>query len=177
MHTFLIVLCLLAFPIFGVLFFAASRSDRFTIMRSASIKAPPQRVFPLINDFDAWQAWSPWERLDPELKRKRSGSASGIGSVYEWEGNKKVGAGRMEIVESTPPERVAIQLDFLRPFKARNLTEFTLTPAGDATNVTWAMHGHSPYMARVFGVFVNMDKVIGRDFEKGLASMKEAAEG
>ena len=173
----IIGLCLFAIVFFGVLFLAAARPDRFRIARSATIKAPPQKIFPMINDFDAWPNWSPWERLDPALKRMRSGSASGVGSVYAWEGNKKVGTGRMEIVEAHPPSQVVIKLDFLKPFEAHNIAEFTLEPEGEATRVTWAMHGPSPYMARVFGVFMDMDKMIGKDFEKGLANMKAAAEG
>jgi hypothetical protein len=176
MQFFIASLCLLAIVLSGVLFFAVSRPDRFRIQRSATIKAPPQKIFPMINDFDAWPVWSPWERLDPELKRMRSGAASGVGSVYAWEGNKKVGTGRMEILESSPPSYVAIKLDFLKPFEAHNIAEFTLEPAVDATNVTWAMHGPSPFMAKLFAVFMDMDKMIGRDFEKGLANMKAAAE-
>jgi len=130
----------------------------------------------MINDFDAWPEWSPWEKLDPALKRMRSGASSGVGSVYAWEGNKKVGAGRMEILETVPPEHVVVKLEFFKPFKARNIAEFHLEPADDATRVVWTMHGPSPYMMRVFGVFMNMDAMIGKDFEKGLAAMKQAAE-
>ena len=177
MQYFIIFLCLFAIVLFGVLFLAAARPDRFRIQRSARINAPPQKIFPMINDFDAWPNWSPWERLDPAMKRTRSGAASGIGSVYAWEGNKKVGAGRMEIAQSSPPSQVVVKLDFFRPFKAHNITEFTVEPAGDSTNVIWVMHGPSPYMSRVFGVFMDMDRLVGRDFEKGLANLKAAAEG
>ena len=176
MQFVIIAMCLLAIVLFGVLFLAAARPDRFRIQRSAKIYAPPQKIFPMINDFDAWPQWSPWERLDPAMKRTRSGASSGVGSVYAWEGNKKVGAGRMEIAHAAPPSHVVVKLEFLRPFKARNIAEFTLEPASDGTNVTWAMHGPSPYMTRVFGVFMDMDKLVGRDFEKGLANLKAAAE-
>jgi uncharacterized protein YndB with AHSA1/START domain len=176
MQFFIIAICLLAIVLSGVLFLAASRPDRFRVQRRARINAPPQRIFPMINDFDAWQEWSPWERLDPALKRTRTGSSSGVGSVYAWEGNKKVGTGRMEIVESVPPRHVIIKLDFLKPFEAHNIAEFTLHPEGDATDVVWLMHGPSPFMARLFGVFMDMDKLIGKDFEKGLANMKAEAE-
>ena len=143
---------------------------------AATIKAAPEKIFPLINDFHRWSAWSPWEKMDPNLKRTHSGAASGKGAVYEWEGNKKVGQGRMEIVESTPPSRVQIKLDFFKPFEAHNTAEFTLAGEGGATNVTWAMHGSMPYMMKVMSVFMNMDKMVGKDFEAGLASMKGLAE-
>jgi hypothetical protein len=160
----------------AVLISAATRPDAFRVERAASVKAPPAKIFPLINDFHNWGAWSPWEKLDPALKRTYGGPESGKGAVYEWEGNSKVGAGRMEIVDSAAPSKVVIKLDFLRPFEAHNVAEFTLDAKGDATTVTWAMHGPAPYMSKLMGVFVSMDKMVGKDFETGLANMKAAAE-
>ncbi len=163
-------------PIAGVLIFAATKPDTFRIQRAASIKAPPEKIFPLINDFRNWGAWSPWEKKDPAMKRHLGATASGKGAVYEWEGNKGVGQGRMEIAASVPPFKLSIKLDFIKPFEAHNIVEFTLEPNGDATNVTWAMQGHTPYFAKIIHVFINMDSMVGKDFEAGLASLKAIAE-
>ena len=160
----------------GVLIFAATKPDTFRVQRSASIKAPPEKVFALINDFKRWDAWSPWEKKDPAMKRTFGAATSGKGAVYAWEGNSDVGKGRMEIAESSPPSKVAIKLDFLMPFEAHNLVEFTLEPKGDFTNVTWAMQGDTPYFAKIIHVFINMDKMVGNDFEAGLANLKAVSE-
>jgi len=160
----------------GVLIFAATKPDTFRVQRSASIKAPPEKVFALINDFKRWDAWSPWEKKDPAMKRTFGAATSGKGAVYAWEGNSDVGKGRMEIAESSPPSKVAIKLDFLMPFEAHNLVEFTLEPKGDSTNVTWAMQGDTPYFAKIIHVFINMDKMVGNDFEAGLANLKAVSE-
>jgi carbon monoxide dehydrogenase subunit G len=160
----------------ALLIFAATRPDSFRVERVTSIKAPPEKVFALINDFHNWTQWSPWENIDPNLKRTYSGAASGPGTAYAWEGNNKVGQGRMEIMDSLPPAKITIKLDFLKPFEAHNTAEFTLEGKGDSTNVTWAMHGPSPYMTKVIGVFMSMDKMVGKDFETGLANLKAAAE-
>ena len=160
----------------AVLIIAATRPDTFRIERSASMKAPPERVFALINDFHNWSAWSPWEKLDPDLKRTFSGQPSGTGAIYEWEGNKKVGQGRMEIKESSPSRKITIQLDFLKPFEAHNTAEFTLQSVGDSTNVNWAMHGRQPFMFKVVKLFINMEKLVGKDFEAGLANLKAQTE-
>jgi carbon monoxide dehydrogenase subunit G len=162
--------------IVALLLYAATRPDSFRVERSTSIKAPPEKIYALIDDFRGWGAWSPWEKLDPAMKRTYSGAAQGKGAVYEWSGNSQVGSGRMEITGMSAPSQVTIQLDFLKPFEAHNVADFTLEPQGDATHVTWAMHGPSPFMAKLMGVFFNMDKVIGKDFETGLANMKAAAE-
>jgi carbon monoxide dehydrogenase subunit G len=146
------------------------------VQRSTSIKAPPGKIFPFINDFQNWAAWSPYEKLDPQMKRSRSGAASGKGSVYEWEGNSKVGKGRMEIADMSAPSLVRINLDFVRPFEAHNIAEFTLDPKGESTNVTWAMHGPAPYVSKLMGLFFSMDRMIGKDFETGLANLKSLAE-
>lgn len=170
----LIVVVLLAA---GVLAYAATRPDTFRVERAASIKAPPDKVFALINDLRRWDSWSPWEKKDPAMKRTFSGEAtSGKGAAYAWEGNGEVGQGRMEIAESVPPSTVRIKLDFIKPFEAHNVVDFTLEPKGDTTNVTWAMHGPSPYISKLIGVFISMDSMIGKDFEAGLAGLKTVAE-
>lgn len=160
----------------ALLVFAATKPDSFRVQRTASIKAPPEKIYPLISDLKGWSAWSPWEKLDPAMTRTHSGAASGKGAVYEWDGNKEVGAGRMEIVEASPPSAVRIKLDFLKPFTAHNFAEFTLEPKGDATTVTWAMYGPNTYVAKLMSVFFSMDGMIGSYFETGLANLKAAAE-
>ncbi len=160
----------------AVLVVAATRPDRFRVQRAARIKAPPEKIFPLINDLHSWHAWSPYEKKDPAMKRTLSGAASGKGAVYEWEGNKEVGKGRMEIADTSPPSKVIVKLDFVRPFEAHNIVEFTLEPNGDSTHVTWAIHGPSPYISKLMGIFINMDSMIGKDFEAGLANLKTVAE-
>ncbi len=160
----------------GLLVLPATRPDTFRIQRAASIKAPPEKIFPLINDFRNWGAWSPWEKKDPAMKRHLGPTASGRGAVYEWEGNKDVGQGRMEIAGSVPPSALTINLDFVKPFEAHNVVEFTLEPNGDATKVTWAMQGRTPYFAKIIHLFINMDSMVGKDFEAGLASLKAIAE-
>lgn len=159
----------------GVLGVAARRPDTFRMHRSAVIDAPPERIHALIDDFRKWADWSPFEKLDPEMKKTYSGAAAGRGAVYTWEGNKKAGAGRMETVE-TSALRIAIKLDFTRPFKASNVTTFTLQPRGAGTEVTWAMEGPNPFINKVMGVLINLDKLVGKDFEAGLANLKALAE-
>lgn len=170
------VLIVLAVLVIGVLAFVASKPDTFRIQRTTRIHAPPDKVFALINDFRRWQAWSPYEKKDPDMKREFSGSASGTGAAYAWDGDRNIGAGQMRIVESVPSSRVALSLEFVRPFKAHNNVEFTLQPAGNATEVTWTMHGPSPYVSKVMGLVFDMDEMIGEDFENGLADLKTAAE-
>jgi uncharacterized protein YndB with AHSA1/START domain len=160
----------------AVLGLAAMKPDTFRVQRAATIKAPPEKVFALINDFRQWGQWSPWEKLDPDLKRTFSGAASGKGAVYEWTGNNKVGAGRMEITEPVPPNKLVIKLDFIKPFEGHNIAEFTLEPQADSTQLTWAMHGPTPFVSKLMQVFVSMDALIGKDFEAGLANLKVAAE-
>jgi hypothetical protein len=156
--------------------FAMTKPNEFSIRRSIPIRAPAGRVYGLIADFRQWATWSPWEKLDPNLTRSLSGAEAGRGAVYSWEGNKKVGAGRMEILDAEPFSRVEIKLNFIRPFAAENRTLFTLVPAGEGTNVTWEMTGVNNLMFKIMGIVMNMDKMIGRDFEKGLAAMKAEAE-
>jgi hypothetical protein len=160
----------------AVLAYAATKPDTFTVQRTASIKAPPEKIFTLINDFRSWGQWSPYEKLDPELKRTYSGAPSGKGAVYAWEGNSNVGAGRMEILDAPAPSKVTIKLDFFRPFEANNTAEFTMVPQGDATTVTWAMRGPNLFIGKVMSVFINVDRMVGKDFETGLANLKAAAE-
>ena len=158
----------------GVLGIAARRPDTFRVQRTAVIDAPPERIQPLIEDFRRWAEWSPWEKLEPGMKRTFSGAASGRGAAYAWEG-KKVGSGRMEIT-GTSPERTTIQLDFLKPWEAHNIATFTLQPRGGRTEVTWSMDGPSPFVSKVMGVFVSMDNLIGKDFAAGLAILKAIVE-
>jgi uncharacterized protein YndB with AHSA1/START domain len=160
----------------GLLAYAATRPDTFRIQRATTIAAPPEKVFALIDDFQQWRAWSPYERKDPAMKRVSSGPARGTGAVYEWDGNTEVGQGRMEIVEATTPSRVTIKLDFLRPFEGHNVAEFALDGQGQSTRVSWAMHGPSPYVVKLLTVFVDMDRMVGKDFETGLANLKAIAE-
>jgi polyketide cyclase/dehydrase/lipid transport protein len=169
------IIGVIAIAIVALLGYAASRPDSFRVQRSTRIAAPPQQIVPHIDDFRAWSTWSPYEKLDPAMKKTYSGAPRGVGAVYEWNGNAKSGQGRMEI-RSSDASAVAIALDFTRPFRANNLAEFTLVPDGGATTVTWSMTGSSPFVTKLFGVFVNMDDLIGRDFVTGLASLKAASE-
>ena len=171
-----IVVVVLLVVVAAVLIYAASKPNDFRVQRSLAIKAPPEKIYAQIADLKGWQAWSPYEKKDPAMKRTLSGAPSGKGAIYEWEGNKNVGTGRMEIVEANAPLKIAIKLDFLKPFEAHNTAEFTMVPAGDATNVTWAMYGPSAFMMKVMGTFMNMDKMVGDDFAIGLASLKALVE-
>ena len=159
----------------AVLIFAATRPDTFRVQRAASIKAPPEKISAALADLRGWQAWSPWEKMDPALKRSYSGAEKGKGAVYAWVGNKDVGEGRMEITE-VAPSRVAIDLDFVKPFEAHNKVVFALVPKGDATEVTWTMQGPLPYVAKVVHLFFDMDGMVGKQFETGLANLKTLAE-
>ena len=159
-----------------LLIYAATRPDNFRVQRTAVIKASAQKIFPLINDLHLFNNWNPFEKKDPGVKGSYSGAASGVGAAYAWDG-RKVGAGRMEITASQAPSRVTMQLDFIKPFKAQNTAEFTLQPQGDnLTIVTWAMHGPSPFISKLMGVVMNMDRMIGNDFEAGLANLKALTE-
>jgi hypothetical protein len=171
-----VVLLVFAVAIVAVLVYAATRPDSFRIERSATIKAPPEKIASFINDFHRWTVWSPWEKIDPQLKRTYSGAESGKGAAYAWEGNNKVGSGRMEITESAVPSKIVLRLDFISPMEAHNTTEFTLQGGAQGTTVTWAMFGPSPYVSKLMGVFFNMDRMIGGQFEQGLANLKAASE-
>lgn len=171
-----IILIVVAVLVGGLLAYAFLQPDSFRIERTAILKAPPEKIYAQINDFKAWTAWSPWEKIDPALKRSYSGPASGKGAAYAWEGNKDVGSGRMEITESVPGSKITIKLDFLKPFEAHNTAEFTFTPNGDTTTVTWAMFGPSPFLSKLIGLVFNMDKMVGGMFAQGLANLKGVAE-
>ena len=160
----------------GVLIFAATKPDTFRVVRSTTIKAPADKVFPLINDFRNWGSWSPYEKKDPAMKRTFGATTSGKGAAYAWDGNKEIGQGSMEITEASAPSEVRLKLDFVKPIEAHNIVDFTLKPEGDATRVTWAMHGPAPFISKLMQVFFNMDKMIGTDFEAGLANLKAIAE-
>jgi uncharacterized protein YndB with AHSA1/START domain len=160
----------------AILVYAATKPDSFRVERSTAMNAPPEKIFPYIDGLKRWTAWSPYEGRDPAMKRAYSGAESGKGAVYEWDGNDNVGKGRMEIVDSTPPHRVVIKLDFLKPFEGHNMAELTVEPKGGQTIVTWAMYGPSPFMTKLIGTFMDMDDMIGRDFAAGLAKLKTVVE-
>lgn len=170
------ILGVLALLIGVVVVLALRQPDSFSVQRSIEIKASPEKIFPLVNDFARWKTWSPWENKDPAMKRTVSPTSEGKGATYAWSGNRDVGQGRMEIVESTPPSKVGIKLDFMVPFEAHNESIFTFEPKGAATQVTWTMQGPMPFVSKLFGVFASMDSMVGKDFEAGLANMKAAAE-
>jgi uncharacterized protein YndB with AHSA1/START domain len=172
----LVIVVVLLVAVVGVVALAAVKPDSFRVQRSATIKAAPDQIFALINDFKAWPQWSPYENRDPNLQRTLSGADAGPGAVYEWKGDKNVGQGRMEILESTAPNKITIKLDFLKPFEAHNTATLTMVPKGESTDVTWAMDGPSPFIAKVMGIFMNFDKLIGTDFETGLANLKHLTE-
>ena len=160
----------------GALVLAAMKPDTFRVERTANIKASPEKIFTQISDLKAWAAWSPYEKKDPAMKRTFGTATSGKGAVYEWDGNKNVGKGRMEITEAARPSKVLIKLDFIEPFEGHNVAEFTMDGKDGATQVTWAMYGPANFVSRLMGVFFNMDKMIGTDFEAGLANLKSIAE-
>jgi carbon monoxide dehydrogenase subunit G len=167
---------LLVLAVGTVLVYAATKPDTFRVQRSTSVKAPPEKIFALINDFRHWASWSPYEHKDPAMKRTYSGSESGKGAVYEWDGDKNVGKGRIEITDTSPPNKVTIKLTMIKPFEAHNIVEFTIEPKGEFTTVTWAMNGQVPYLAKVVHVFFNVDRMVGNDFEAGLFKLKATAE-
>ncbi|MGH6906525.1 MAG: SRPBCC family protein [Aestuariivirga sp.] len=175
MITTIIILIVLA--IAAILGLAAMKPDVFQVQRQADIRGPREKIFALLIDFNKWMQWSPWEKMDPALKRTYSGTPSGVGAVYAWEGNKKVGKGRMEIIEADRPSLVKLKLDFVAPFEAHNTAIFALAENDGVTRVMWTMSCRSPFMFKLMGLFTNMDKMIGKDFETGLANMKAIAEG
>ena len=157
----------------AILIVAAFQPSEFRVTRSATLAAPPAAVYAEVNDFHRWASWSPWEKLDPNMKRTFEGPASGVGSSYAWEGNGDVGAGKMTITESKPAESVLIKLEFFKPMPGLCPTEFSFRPDGAGTKVTWTMSGTNDYLAKIFCLFMNMDKMVGGDFEKGLASLSQ----
>ena len=174
LKTLAIIGVVVVVAIAGILLHAATKPDSFRVQRVVLINAPSDKVFPLINDIKAWTAWSPYEKKDPAMKRTYGAVAAGKGATYAWEGDKNVGQGSIEMIESGP-QKIVIKLDFLKPFEAHNMGEFLLEPKGDSTSVTWATYGPSPYMSKVIGTFMNIDDLIGRDFEKGMTCASCAA--
>ena len=170
------ILAVVAALVVIVLIAASTRPDTFRIERQTTINATADKPFALIQDFHRWAEWSPWEQIDPDLKRAYSGTSSGTGAIYEWTGTPKVGSGRMEILETNAPSRIIIKLDFIAPFEAHNTADFALESSGGVTRVTWAMYGPQPFMNKVMSLVMNMDKIVGPDFEKGLSAMKRIAE-
>lgn len=158
-----------------LLAYVASRPAYFRIARKRAMKASPDAVFALIQDLRAWGQWSPWDKLDPNMTRTFEGAESGVGAKYHWVGNKQVGEGRMAVLEVAKDEKVVVDLQFIKPFPAHNKTTFTIAREGDGVVVTWLMEGNNNFMAKAFNVFVNMDKLVGADFERGLESLEGAA--
>jgi uncharacterized protein YndB with AHSA1/START domain len=172
LETILIILVLL---IAGVVVLAAMQPSAFRVERSTVVKAPPEKVFPMINDLRAFNSWNPFMKMDPDAKVTYSGADAGKGAAYVWEG-AKTGSGRMEITDAAVPSKVLARLDFYKPFAANNVAEFTVDGRGGATNVTWAMSGRSQFVHKVMGLFFSMDKMVGKSFEDGLAALKAKVE-
>ena len=169
---------LLALAVIVVVFLAivALQPAEFRVVRTATISAPPPAVFTQVNDLHNWEAWSPWGKLDPAMKQTYAGAPAGAGAIYTWAGNSQVGEGRMTITESNPSDLIRLKLEFLKPFTATCTSEFTFKPEGDRTAVSWSMAGRNNFMAKAFGLFMNSDKMVGGDFERGLAQMKSLVE-
>jgi uncharacterized protein YndB with AHSA1/START domain len=175
-EVIVIIAVILAIAIAVVLILAATKPSTLRVQRSVSIKASAETIYPLINDFRQWRSWSPYENKDPAMKRTYSGAERGKGAVYGWDGDKNVGSGRMEILEASAPQKIVIKLDFFTPFEGHNTAEFTMLPQGDGTHVTWLMHGPARFLTRLIQVFMNLDHMIGKDFEAGLANLKTITE-
>jgi hypothetical protein len=171
-----VIAVVLAIGIAAVLVLAMTKPDTFRVERSLAVKAPAEAIYPLVADFHRWTGWSPYENRDPAMKRSYGGAEQGKSATYAWDGNNNVGAGPMEILEASTPSRLRIKLDFVRPFEGHNTAEFTFVPQGDATLVTWAMYGPAPLMSRLMQVFIDMDTMIGKDFEAGLVNLKKLTE-
>ena len=170
------ILGVLLLLILGFVGFVATRPGSYHVERSTSIAAPPEIVYAQLADFHAWSAWSPWEHLDPQMQRTYDGAPSGVGAVYQWSGNDKVGEGKMTITDAQPAQNVGIKLDFIKPWQSTCMTGFALTPGADGTQVTWSVDGKYNFVEKAMCVFMSMDKMMGADFEKGLASLKSTAE-
>lgn len=176
MDFFIGVLALAAFVVAGILYVAARRPDTFRVVRKAVIAASPETIYPHLGDFRAWAAWSPWEKKDPDMVRTFGTTTSGVGAFYGWNGNRQVGLGSMRITEAETPRHLALQLDFEKPMKASNRVDFTLTPVAGGTEVVWSMSGRANLMSKVMDMVVGMDKMVGPDFEAGLANLKAVSE-
>ncbi len=170
-----IIAIIIVLLIVAILAYAATRPDDFRVERSVSIKAPAEKIFPFINDFHQWDAWTPYNK-DPAMKKTYGGAASGVGASYAWEGNGQVGQGNIDISAATPPSKVALNLNMVKPFAAKNKVEFTLQAKGDMTEVTWAMDGKHIFIGKVIGIFMSMDNMVGKDFEVGLEKLKALAQ-
>lgn len=170
-----VVLISLAVLLAALLFYAATKPNTFRVERRLRIRARPEPLFALIDDYRNWPAWSPYERLDPDMIKTFSGADSGEGAVYEWQG-RKAGRGRIEILKAIAASKIVMQLDMLSPIEGHNTVEFTLTPRDDGTEVTWSMHGPTRYLSKLMSVFFNMDRMVGSQFEEGLAKLKTVAE-
>ena len=175
-EVIVIIVVILAIAAAAILIIAANKPQTLRVQRAIGIEAPAEKIFPLISDFHQWLKWSPYEQKDPAMKRTYGGADSGKGATYAWDGDKNVGSGRMEILEATAPSKIIIKLDFFHPFEGHNTAEFTMLPQGDGTHVTWVMHGPANFMSRLIQVFINLDNMIGRDFEAGLANLKAITE-
>ncbi len=171
-----LVLIVVFLSLAALLFYVATRPANFRIQRSIRIAARREKLFAYVSDLHNFDAWSPWAPLDPAMRKTHSGAASGVGACYEWQGNNKVGHGRMEIVETVAPERVLIKLDFLKPFEAHNVAEYVLVENGPDIEFTWAMYGPNNFLSKAMGLFFNMDKMVGAQFEQGLVALKAVAE-
>ncbi|MGH8109544.1 MAG: SRPBCC family protein [Arenimonas sp.] len=172
----MIIAIVFALVVFAILIYAAMQPGSFRVQRSIDIRASTEKIFPHVNDFHLWDAWSPWEKVDPAVKRTYGGAEQGVGATYGWEGNKDIGEGRMTIVESIPSSKVLLDIEFIKPFAGKNKIEFTLANHGDTTTLTQAMFGPTPYIAKLMCLFFNRDKMIGDKYEEGLASLKTIAE-
>lgn len=171
------ILLLLAAIIAVVLIIAAFQPANFQVVRSTAVAASPETLFAEVNDLHRWSAWSPYEKLDPAMKRTFEGAPAGVGAVYAWDGNKEVGTGRMTIMESRPAELIRLKLEFFKPMAGVSEAEFSFRPEGGGrTTVTWSMAGTNNYLAKIFCLFMNMDRMVGGQFEKGLADLKTLAE-
>lgn len=174
---FMVILGVIILVVTAFVIIVAIQPAVFRVSRSATIAAPASGIFPHVNEFRKWTSWSPWEKLDPNLGRTYEGPEGGEGAKYAWKGNKQVGEGRMTITQSTPNERIGIRLEFLKPFAATNQTEFLFKEQGGQTTVDWTMTGEKNFVMKAFCMFMNMDKMVGKDFEKGLAGLKAVSEG
>lgn len=170
------ILLALGFIVILFMVVIAGQPDDFAMSRSARFAVPPEKIFPLINDLHAWEAWSPWAKLDPNAKNSFEGPASGAGAAMKWEGNCKVGVGKMTITESQPSNVIRFRLDFEKPMQATNMAAFTILPESGGTVVSWSMSGKNSVMGKVMGLFMNCEQMVGGQFEKGLASLKAVAE-
>lgn len=172
-----VILMLIPLAIIIILILASKQPDDFKITRTGKISAPASAIFPHVNALQKWDAWSPWAKLDPNSKSTFEGPAEGVGAKMTWAGNHKVGVGSMTVIESRPSDSIKFKLEFLKPMQATNIAEFSFTPEGDQTAVTWTMGGTNNFMAKVMGIIMNCDKMVGGQFEKGLADLKKVVEG